>query len=445
MKKVLVLIMTVVMMTALLSGCSKEQVKESGTEPTQAGTETTKETTEPTQAATTEKKTTIKFVNGFTGGDGPFMQKIVDGFNNSQDKYYVDMLITDDHYTKFKSDYFDMLIIHADWISTYHAEGLLKEVSDIHSKAGLSLENDWVETAQSYAKYSDGVYAFPLDLYAYTMYYNKKYVSDAEVPKTYDDLLKLRDKLDSENTGVYVMGVPLSGEHQWTMMTMLNQNDVNWVKDEHLQFDETAADALMKVNDLIYKDGLSAPNLSADDHCNTFIAQADGNGTVQSVLSLCGPWDYSSFKEVLGDDLGVATIPQFGTEMSVPAGGHTFGVNVKCTDEAVLAGIAEFMKYVYSGDVLLNWADSGQAPIFLKTMETVKANPDKYPVAAVNYGIMDKVEILPAIYNIRSQISYLNETVWPLLVTTPDLTKEALLTELNTATEYATELSVLSK
>ena len=82
-------------------------------------------------SAGAEGKTKITFINGFTGGDGPYMSKIVDGFNASQDQYFIEQLQDSDHYTKFKSDNFDMLIIHADWISTYHAMGLLREVSDL--------------------------------------------------------------------------------------------------------------------------------------------------------------------------------------------------------------------------------------------------------------------------------------------------------------------------
>ena len=125
-------------------------------------------------SAGAEGKTKITFINGFTGGDGPYMSKIVDGFNASQDQYFIEQLQDSDHYTKFKSDNFDMLIIHADWISTYHAMGLLREVSDLYEKAGLSFENDWHPITQTYAKYEDGVFAFPLDLYAETFYYNKE-------------------------------------------------------------------------------------------------------------------------------------------------------------------------------------------------------------------------------------------------------------------------------
>ena len=90
---------------------------------------------------------------------------------------------------------------------------------------------------------------------------------------------------------------------------------------------------------------------------------------------------------------------------------------------------------------MLNWADSGQAPIHLKTMELVKQSPEKYPVANVNYGIFDHAQILPAIYNIREQVKYVNSNVWSMVVQTEDLSRDALMEELKNATEIAIELS----
>ena len=41
-------------------------------------------------------------------------------------------------------------------------------------------------------------------------------------------------------------------------------------------------------------------------------------------------------------------MPQlYGDTPCVPAGGHTFAVSAKVTDEKKLAGIAEFMKFAY--------------------------------------------------------------------------------------------------
>ena len=319
--------------------------------------------------------------------------------------------------------------------------GLLREVSDLYEKAGLSFENDWHPITQTYAKYEDGVFAFPLDLYAETFYYNKE-LTDTP-PKDYAEMIALRDKLDSENSRVYPIGLPLTGDEQWAWMTALGQSGCNWVEGEHIKMDtEEVCDAFMKVHDLIYVDHLSAEGLGDQDHYNTFVNESTDNSNVKAAMCLSGPWKYVTAKEILGDNLGIGTLPQiYGDTPCVPAGGHTFAVSADVTDQVKLDGIAAFMQYAYQPDVMLNWADSGQAPIHLATMEKVKAEPEKYPVAAVNYEIFDNAMILPAIYNIREQVKYVNKNVWSMVLQTPDLTREQLMEELKNATEIATELS----
>ena len=49
--------------------------------------------------------------------------------------------------------------------------------------------------------------------------------------------------------------------------------------------------------------------------------------------------------------------------------------------------------------------------------------------------------ILPAIYNIREQVKYVNTNVWSLVLQTPELSRDELMEELKNATEIATELS----
>lgn len=368
------------------------------------------------------------------------MKKIVDSFNTSQSKYYVEQLITADHYTKFKTDDFDMLIIHSDLISTFHEDGLLKEVSDIYKSANLTLEKDFHSITQTYAKYDDGIFAFPLDLYADTMYYNKDLVD--KVPTTFADILALRDKLDSEKTGIYPIAIPLSGDHDWLIMAMLTQMNVNFVEDGHLRLDtDEAAEALLKLNQMIYKDKISAPQLASNDDINAFLKKSETKTDIQAALSLTGPWNYTSAKETWGEKLGIAAFPTLGENLQVPAGGHNFAVSSKCTDADKLSGIAAFMAYIYNPDIMLNWADSGQAPIHLATMEVVKSKPDVYPVAAVNYGIFDKARILPAVYNIREQVKYLYNNVWELVYSRPNLTKDELMVELVKATKTAAELA----
>ncbi len=431
MKKSISLLMAAALLAGTLSGCGGGTSGQTATEAAAGGTEAPK-------TGASGDAVTIKFVNGFTGGDGGFMTKIVDGFNESQSDYFVDMLITDDHYTKFKSDKFDMVIMHADWLSTYIPDGLIRPVDDLYEKAGLSID-DWAEVTKSYAQVDGKLWAFPLDNFGYVMFYNKQYVDTP--PTNYQELKALAEKLDSANTNVWAMGMPLAGETQWTLMSLLAQYDYDYMGDGYLDFNSPeAADILMNVHKWIYEDGISPANLGIDDHCNLFITTADEN-TMQVVLSMTGPWDYSNFAAVLGDDLGIAPVPVFGNHQAVNGSGHNFAVSSACEDPAVLDGIAAFMKYVYQPDVLLNWADAGQAPNFKAAMEAVKAQPDKYATAVNTYTIINDIKVLPTFYNVRNQVTNLKETVWTEIVTNPGLTSETLLPFLEKATKYAEEMA----
>lgn len=435
MKKLVSMITVLALMGALLTGCQGNGAAPSE----QAGSSGGTAGTESASSAGDGQKVKISFIDGFTGGDGAYMKKIVDGFNASQSKYEINELTTADEYVKFKSDDYDMLVIHSDWISTYHEDGLLRELSDVYKAAGISLD-DFHEITKGYTEYDDGIFAVPFGLYADTMFYNKKLVKT--VPTTYEDLIALRDQLDSEKSGIYPMGVPLTGDHQWLYWMFMTQYGVNLVKDGYLNFDtEEACDAFLALNKLIYKDKLSPANLGANDHLNSFMKEVKGNTNTQSALMLTGGWNYPAAKEKYGDDLGIDTLPIFGNELKVPAGGHNFAVSSKVTDQNKLDGIAAFFKYVYQPEIMKIWADAGQTPVHLKTIEYVRQHPENYPVAMVTFNILDKCEILPEIYNVREQIKYANETVYTMVVKTPNLTKEQLMPELKNATEFAKELS----
>lgn len=370
------------------------------------------------------------------------MDKIVDGFNESQDKYYIEQVQDSDYYARFRSEDFDMLVMHADWISTYHTLGLLREVSDIYEAADISFEDDFHPITKTYTKYDNGIFAFPLDLYAETFYYNTEYVK--EVPTTYEDMAALKEELNSEETGIYPLVFSLSGDHQWAWMIALGQSGVEWVKGQSIKLDtKDVCNAFLKIHDLIYVDKLAAVSTQENDHFNTFINDSSNNiNSITATCSLTGPWSLTSAKEALGDNLGIATIPQlYGDTVCVPAGGHAFAVSSKVNNQKKLDGIAAFMAYAYQPEIMLNWADSGQAPIHLETMELVKQSPDKYPVANVNYKVFNDAMILPAIYNIREQVKYVNETIWPLIIQTEDLSYDDLMKELREATRLAEKLS----
>lgn len=421
MKKLISIILSLTLVSSILVGCQGSKSTSSDTSSTKSG------------------KVKISFIDGFTGGDGAYMKKIIDNFNASQDKYEIDELTTADEYVKFKSDNFDMLVIHSDWISTYHADGLLRDMTDIYKAAGISID-DFHPITKTFAQYDDGIFAVPFGLYADTMFYNKKLVSTP--PKTYADLIALRDKLKSETSGIYPLAIPLTGDHQWLWTMMLWQNNIDLVEGQHIKLDtDEVANTFMDLNKMIYTDKLSPANLGANDHLNAFMKNVEGKNNIQAAIAIMGPWNYTAAKEKWGNDLGIAAVPALGKNLVVPAGGHNFAVSSKVKDQAKLDGIAAFMKYVCTPEVLSIWADAGQTPVHLKTIEYIKQNPDKYPVSIATFSVLDKCKILPAVYNIREQLKYVNDKVYPMVITTPNLSKEKLMTELKTATTTATELS----
>ena len=74
-------------------------------------------------------------------------------------------------------------------------------------------------------------------------------------------------------------------------------------------------------------------------------------------------------------------------------------------------------------------------------MDLIKANPEQYPVPAVNVEAVEYSKPSPKVYNSSSQTGYVTTNIWPLVVSDPDLTKEDLLPLFEQATENAKQIA----
>lgn len=448
-KRVFHMILTAAMVMGACAGCGSNSGGETVEQPPkeeQAAESTDEQSTqeENTQEESAEEqsqggsKVQITFLNGFTGGDGDFMRKITDGFNASQDQYEIVESQEKDHLTNYKANGADLVVIQGSELYTYMADGMIQDVSSIYEAAGLSLD-DYVEAAQDIVSLDGGIYAFPLDIHPLTMFYNKELVSEA--PATYEELVELNAKLQAENQDIYAMAVPGAGLSEWYYMMLAAQNGVVFEEDGACNFaTDEFADTLMKWHDVIFVDKVSPANMGLDGEFTSFAKTAD-DVTVQSAVALTGPWFYTAALEVYGDNLGVAPVPLIGKEQTTYAGSHNIAVSTTVTDETKLAGIAEFFKYMYTPENLVNWADAGQTPVHKATLEQIKANPDKYPLPAVNAEQVVNAKIAPQVYNVGGQMAYLNETVFGRIVSEENLTREDLMAELEKATEIARQVA----
>jgi ABC-type glycerol-3-phosphate transport system substrate-binding protein len=384
-------------------------------------------------------KVQISFINGFTGGDGAYMKKITDGFNASQDKYEIVESQEKDHYTKYKSGDYDLVVIHGNNLETYRLDGMIQDAGSLYEKAGLN-ESDFHQAGIDLAKLDDKLYGFPIDIHPLTMFYNKELVKDA--PKTYEDILKLNNELQATNKDLYAMGIPSSGLVEFYMLMIAAQNGVDLQDGDALNFAQPEfADALMTFHDMVWKDKVSPAGLGLDGEFKTFMKEAESGKAVQSAIALTGPWFYGAAKEKYGDNLGVAPIPQIGKQPASYGNAHMLAVSASVKDEEVKEGIAEFVKYMFTPENLINWADGGQAPVHLKTIEKVTAEKDKYQIAYQNSLQFDSFVAPPQVYQYGEQIRDMNEKVFSKLVTTEKLTKEQLMKELESATKKAKQVA----
>lgn len=384
-------------------------------------------------------KIQISFLNGFTGGDGDFMKKITDGFNSSQDKYEIVESQEKDHLTQFKANGADLLIMGDTDLYTYAVDGMIQDLSDIYEKAGLSTD-DFVTPAMDAATVDGAPYGIPLDIHPLTMFYNKELVSDEEVPKTYDDLVALNEKLQAQDSSIYVMGIPGSGISEQYWMALAAQDGINLEGDGYCDFSQDAlADVFMKWHDMVFVDHLSPANLGLDSEFTSFAKTAD-DITTQAAVALTGVWFYSTAAEVYGDNLGIAPIPVIGENAGTYGQSHNFVVSSEVTDEEKINGIVEFLKYAYTPENLLNWADSGQTPVYKPTMDLIRENPDQYPVPAVNVDTVETCVFSPQVYNGIAQTNYVTENIWGKVTTEENLTHDDLMGLLEQATENAKQL-----
>lgn len=440
-RRLLVLGLSMALLVSALVGCGGNNAatneKEADMSETSEASEAS-ETSETVSTTTEGDKIKITFLNGFTGGDGAFMRKITDGFNASQSKYEIAESQEKDHLTQFKANGSDLIVLGGSELYTYVEDGMVQEISSVYNEAGVAVD-DFITAAQDIVEMNDGVYAFPLDIHPLTMFYNKELVTEA--PKTYEDLIEINSKLQAENPEVYVMAIPSSGLIEWYYMALAAQNGINIVNDGYCNFaTDNFADILMTWHDMIFVDQLSPSNLGLDAEFTSFAKTAD-DITTQAAISLTGPWYYSTAKEIYGDNLGIASIPIIGEENATYGGSHTIAISSQVTEEEKLVGIVEFIKYLYTPENLLNWADSGQTPVHKAALEIIKAAPDEYPLPSVNAEAVETAKIGPKVYNVGEQLSYISNNVFGKVVSEENLTKEDLMTELEKATETARQIA----
>lgn len=239
----------------------------------------------------------------------------------------------------------DLLIGQADWAGGLSEAGLILPLDDLI--ADTELEGQISDSAWGTMAYAGNRYGVPVTLDGVALYYNSDIIDPDDVPEDLEELIEVGLELTEGddvglvfNNGFYhSAGIyfALGGE-------LFNENGENlWNSDD-------AAARYLEIHQDVFQ---NAQALISGD--NALFREG------RAAMIIDGQWNLNTYKEDLGDSLGVALLPEVDGEPWRPfVGGKGFYVNSTSTNlDAALA----FLTYVTSAEGLALGAEiAGHVP-----------------------------------------------------------------------------------
>ena len=361
----------------------------------------------------TGRKVELTFWNGFTGGDGPVMRKLVEQFNSEHDNITVKMTVYEwaAYYEKLPTAVSsgkapDIAIMHVDSLATNAARGVILPLDDLAKTLKLT-KDDFADTVWAAGEYQGKRYGIPLDVHPLGFYYNKTLMERAGLdpdnpPQTADDYMAALEALKAKDiqgmwmsphlfTGVFVFHSLL-----WQFGGDLFNDDVT----APTFAEEPGVKALTWMVDLV-RNGYSPKNVGQDADSTAF--QNNKNAFIWN-----GIWAINQYREVKGLEWGVAPLPQIGTEKAAWAGSHQFVLPKQLKpDNDKIAASKVFVNWISQHS--LDWAKGGQVPARKSVRES-----DDFAALSEQAAIGEQVSYLhfpPPVPGIGDALGPLNTAV----------------------------------
>ncbi|QRK12514.1 ABC transporter substrate-binding protein [Archangium violaceum] len=322
---------------------------------------------------------TLTFWNGFTGGDGEYIKKLVGDFNRSTPGIQVKMniYVWADFFQKVPGAVIsgqapDVCVMHIDDIPTNAARGILVPIDDLAQTLGLK-ESDYISReVWRGGLYKGRRYGIPFDMHPLGMFYNKAVLRRAGLdpekpPRTRDEYMAALEQLERNGIqGHWMSPFPFTGTLQfesllWQFGGELFDPDVT-----RATFDSDAGvKALTWMVDLVKK-GYSPPNVGQDADV---IALQNG----ENAFNWNGIWQINAFDEVPRLEWGVAPIPRIGIQDAVWGNSHQFVLlRQRSPNKEKLEATRVFIQWMSQRSV--EWLASGKIPVLRSVAESPEFN-----------------------------------------------------------------------
>jgi multiple sugar transport system substrate-binding protein len=332
-------------------------------------------------SASSGQKVTITFWNGFTGPDGPTLQKLVNSYNASHPNEQVQMNIQpwDTLLAKVPSAMStgqgpDILAADSSYLAQYVQRGWMMDLSSWYQKGTDIDMANLPKGLQNAVTINGKQYAVPMNFATLMLYYNKDMFKAAGLdpnkpPTNWSEWQADILKLTKHSGGVDQYGLALA-EHDtvpnWQIFIWGNGGDIVSNGKSALDNPKTIA-ALQEWGNLVTKDKITPVGLGGADADKLFQSQ-------RAAMEVSGPWLTSGYVAAkLNFD--VAPVPAGPAGPATAASSVLIMVN-KNTKH--LAAVKQFIEYWSAKDTQVQWSVGAGFPTYrldLVNDPRLKQNP----------------------------------------------------------------------
>ncbi|MFD2093461.1 ABC transporter substrate-binding protein [Blastococcus deserti] len=306
---------------------------------------------------------TLSYWNGFTGGDGPFMQDLVDQFNEEHDNITVESNTIQwaDFYQRVPAAVQagqgpDVGVMHLDQLATHAARNIIVPLDDLAEGIGLS-EEDFTAEIWDAGIYEGARYGIPLDVHSLAMYYNTEHFQQAGITEPPTDEASFMDALGKLQAAGFQtpFWMPSLWPSHLIFLTLSWQNGEPPYGEDGTEatYDSQAGVDALTWQRSIVDQGFSPPNVAIDAQ---YVAFKNG----ETSITWDGIWQLNDLQEN-NVPFGIAPLPTIGEEEAVWANSHHFFLSRQAAEDENKAQAGRvFIAWMseHSGD----WAGSGMIP-----------------------------------------------------------------------------------
>lgn len=346
---------------------------------------------------------TLSYWNGFTGGDGPFMKKMVADFMKENPKITVTGNTVEwaQYYQRMPAAVTagkgpDVGVMHMDQLATNAARKIILPLDDLAKSLNLA-EDDFTPEVWQAGIYKDARYGIPLDVHSLAMYWNTDQAKSAGVtdaPADEQSFMAALDKLKGSVKQPFWM--PSRWPAHLMFYSLLWQfGGELYAKDgtKALYDSDEGVKALQWMVDIVKK-GYSPTNVAQD-------SQYVGFKNKKLAVTWDGIWQINDLKAAKLP-FGIAPIPKIGDKDAVWANSHNFYISKQAEkDDNKLSAAKTFIDWMskHSGD----WAGAGMIPARKSVRDSADVTKSTQAPVAAKIDAMHFLPPIPGVADISGQ------------------------------------------